>query len=136
MKDLDGKFLKLRDDITLVSVEDSGALLDVEKRCYHDLNSTAFFIANLLENGYQYDEISEALTSEFNVDVNTAQPDVDYFVEELLRHGLLSISEETVEFKKAPESKQSEKLYQVPAFEYQKELAVASGAVATAASVS
>ena len=33
MEDLNGKILKLREDLTLVSVEDSGALLDIEKRC-------------------------------------------------------------------------------------------------------
>ena len=127
MKDLIGKILKLREDLTLVSVEDSGALLDVEKRCYHDLNSTAFFIAGLLENGYLYDKIPTALTTEFSVDVITARQDTDDFVEELLRHGLLNIVEETIDFSKAPEDKQGEKPYQEPSFEYQKELAVASG---------
>jgi hypothetical protein len=132
MNHLSKATLKLRDDLTLVSVEDSGALLDVEKRCYYDLNSTAFFIASLLENGYPYDEITTVLTSEFKIDVETAQPDVDYFVEELLRHGLLSISEETVEFSKTTDCKQCKKTYQAPGFENQKELAVASGSIATA----
>ena len=80
MKDLNGIILKLRDDLTLVSVEDSGALLDIEKRCYHDLNSTAFFIVSPLENGYPYDEILTSLTSEFSIDVDTAQPDIDSFI--------------------------------------------------------
>ncbi len=131
MKDLMGKILKLREDLTLVSVEDSGAVLDVEKRCYHDLNNTAFFITNLLENGYPYDEIPVALTSEFSIDVITARQDTDSFIEEMLRHGLLSVGEETVEFNKVSEVKQGEKPYQAPSFEYQKELTVASGSTAT-----
>ncbi|MFC1980129.1 PqqD family protein [Chloroflexota bacterium] len=109
MKDLEEKKLKLREDLTLVSVEDSGALLDVEKRCYHDLNATAFFIASLLENGYRYDEIQIAVVSEFSIDMETAQTDVDSFIEELQRHGLLSIGEENIEFNKAFDIKQGKK---------------------------
>jgi len=125
MEDLNRKILKLREDLTLVSVEDSGALLDVERRCYYDLNSTAFFIASLLENSYPYDEIPTALTTEFCIDVNTARPDIDSFIKELIRHGLLSIGEETIEFSKAPEVKQGIKPYQAPVIEYNSELAVA-----------
>ncbi|MFC1980128.1 PqqD family protein [Chloroflexota bacterium] len=131
MKDLDEKTLKLSDDLTLVSVEDSGAILDVEKRCYYDLNATAFFIASLLENGYPYKEIPAAITSEFSIDVETAQTDIDSYIEELQRHGLLGIGEETIEFNKAFDIKQGKRPYQAPAFEYQKELAVASAQVTT-----
>ena len=125
MEDLNGKFLKLRHDLTLVSVEDSGALLDIEKRCYHDLNSTAFFIASLLEYGYPYDEIPKALTSEFNVSIETATPDIDNFIEDLRRQGLLGIDKETAEFNKILDSKKGTKTYQSPIIEYNSELAVA-----------
>jgi len=120
-----GKIIKLVEDLTLVSIEDSGALLDIAKRCYYDLNSTAFFIAGLLENGYPYDEIPAALTSEFNVGVITARQDTDSFIEKLLRHGLLNIGEEIIEFNKTPDLKQGEKPYQTPAIEYNSELSVA-----------
>ncbi len=125
MKDLLGKILKLRENLTLVSVEGSGALLDVEKRCYHDLNSTAFFIAGLLENGYPYEGIPTTLTAEFSVDVITARQDADSFIEELLRQGLLGIGEETIEFNKASDVKPGKKLYRAPVIEYNSELAVA-----------
>jgi hypothetical protein len=125
MKDLDRKTLKLREDLTLVTVEDSGALLDVEKRCYYDLNGTAFFITSLLENGYPYNEIPAAVTSEFSIDVQITRPDIDSFIEELQRHGLLSIDEETGKFDKASDVKQGIKLYQTPVIEYNSELAVA-----------
>jgi len=131
MEDINGKTLKLREDLTLVSVEDSGALLDVEKRCYHDLNGTAFFIAGLLENGYPYSQIQKALTAEFSVDEKTAITDAANFIDELQRHGLLSIGEATVEFKEVSDIRHSIKPYQPPAFEYQKELATASGQVTT-----
>ena len=132
MKDLDEKTLKLRDNLTLVSIEDNGAILDVEKRCYYDLNGTAFFIAGLLENSYPYGEIPAALTSEFNIDLETGRMDIDSFIEEMQRYGLLNIGEETVEFINRANGKQGEKPYQAPIFEYQKELAVACGSIATA----
>jgi len=126
MEDLNRKIMKLRENLTLVSVEDSGALLDVEKRCYYDINSTAFFIASLLENGYPYDEIKKALTAEFSVDEKTVRIDIDNFIDELQRHGLMSIGEATVEFKKLSDVKHGTKSYQSPAFECQKiEMAVA-----------
>jgi hypothetical protein len=125
MKDLVGKTLKLEEELTLVSIEDSGALLDIEKRCYHDLNSTAFFIAGLLENGYPYDEIPAALASKFNVDIITARRDTDSFIEEMLRHELLNIGEETIKFSKASEFKHGIETYQSPAIEYNSELSVA-----------
>ncbi len=125
MKDLGGKILKLREDLTLVSVEDSGALLDVEKKCYYDLNSTAFFITSLLDNGYQYDAIQVAVISEFNVNVKTARPDIDNFIDELLRHGLLGVEEEIIELTNAYGGKRATKPYQAPIIEYNAELAVA-----------
>ena len=130
MKDTSDKIMKLKEDLTLVSVDDSGALLDVEKRCYYDLNSTAFFIASLLENGYPYDEIQTSLISEFNVDADSTRPDIDTFIEELQKYGLLSIGEETIKYKKATYIKQGEKTYKQPIIQYNSEIAVSCAASA------
>jgi hypothetical protein len=128
MKEIEGKTLKPKGDLTLVSVEDSGALLDVEKRSYYELNDTAFFLLKLMEEGCRYERLYTELTSEFHVDQETAWRDIDEFLKELIRRDLLGIDEEEGEQKKPAGSGQGERIYHTPVLEYQQELAVATAA--------
>jgi hypothetical protein len=129
MEDSKKTILKLKENLTLVEVEDSGVVLDVEKRCYYDLNDTAFFLVNLMEGGCRREQLQIELTSEFHVDRETAHKDIDTFIKELMRLDLLSIGEEE-EQKRATISGQGGRLYHTPVLEYQRELAVASAAIA------
>ena len=125
MENLKGKTLKLREDITVVSVEDKAALLDVERKCYYDTNDTAFFLLQLMEDGFLYDDMKEALASEFDVAEETAQLDTDNFVEEVLRLGLVEINEEAMARRSVGEPKKEKKAYQAPLLEQGAEIAVA-----------
>ena len=125
MENLGGKTLKLKEDLTVVSIEDKAALLDVEKRCYYDLNETAFFLLKLMEDGYPYDDMETELASEFNVARGAARLDINNFIEELLRLGLVEIREEAMARKGVGEPKEDKKAYQTPLFEYEAEIAVA-----------
>jgi hypothetical protein len=136
MRDLNNKTCKLNDDLTLVAVEDSGVMLHVEKRCYYDLNVTAFFLLNLMEKGCHHEQLLRELTSEFHVDRETAQKDIDIFLKELMRLDLLSINEEKVERKSITGSGSGKKPYRSPVLEYQKDLAVACAVEALTGGVS
>jgi len=127
MKRFDGKTAKLKGEVTVIAIEESGVLLDIEKRCYYDLNGTAFFLARRLENGCQYESLKAELVSEFNVDQETAGLDLDNFIMDLAGKNLLTIGESNTEFGRALEVKRGLKSYQSPVFEYRQELIVASG---------
>ena len=121
-----GKTLNLREHLTLVSIEDRAAVLDVEKRCYYDLNETAFFLLKLMEAGCLHENIKAALLSEFDVADETAQVDVEHFVGELLSLGLVDISDAT-SHEIVRELHGERKPYRTPQFENAAEIAVAAG---------
>lgn len=126
MKRFDGKTAKLKGEVTVIAIEESGVLLDIEKRCYYDLNGTAFFLARRLENGCQYESLKAELVSEFNVDQETARQDLDNFILDLAGKNLLTIGENNTEYGRALEVKRGLKPYQSPVLEYRQELIVAS----------
>jgi len=127
MENVKRKTLKLKEDLTLVSIEDKAALLDVEKRCYYDPNDTAFFLLKLMEDGCLYEHMKAELVSEFDVAEETARRDLDNFVEELLRLGLVEIGEEATAREIEGEPKKGKKAYQAPQLEHQAEIAVVTG---------
>jgi len=127
MENLKMKTLRLREDLTLVSIEDKAALLDVERKCYYDPNDTAFFLLKLLEEGCLYEDMKAKLVSEFDVAEETAWLDLDNFIEALLRQGLVEIKEEATARESVSESKKEKKAYHAPLFEHQAEIVVAGG---------
>ena len=128
MENLKGKALKLKGDLTLVSIEDQASLLDVENRCYYDPNDTAFFLLKLMEDGILYDDMSAALVSEYDVDEVTAWLDLEVFVNELLKMSLVEIKEEGVAPPVTGGARKGKKVYHSPLIKQQAEIAVASAA--------
>ena len=126
MQGMEEKTVRLKSELTLIDIEDSGTLLDVENRCYYDLNDTAFFLVRRMEEGCQYRSLMEEFIAEFDVEQETARSDVANFADELLRHNLV-LTEEGKE-KSAPikSKEQVRKPYRAPALEYKKELTVAA----------
>ena len=127
MENLDKKTLKLKGDLTLVAVEDQAALLDVEKRCYYDPNDTAFFLLTLMEDGCGYEHMKAELVSKFDTGPETTLHDVDSFVDELLKLGLVEVTEEATASGALPVSKEGRRAYQAPQLENKSVIAV-SGA--------
>ena len=132
MEDLKEKTLRLREDLTLVSVEDKAALLDVERKCYYDLNDTAFFLLKLMEDGYLYQDMKAGLVSEFDVAEVTAQLDTGNFIEEVLKLGLIEISEEPM-IRQSVGKSEKKKAYQSPLLEEEARIAVANAIAVTIA---
>ena len=128
MEDVKGKTLKLREYLTLVSIEDKAALLDVERRCYFDPNDTASFLLKLMEDGCLYEDVKVALVSEFDVAEETAQVEIDNFIEELLRLSLIDIGETTAH-EVVCEPRGEKKAYRAPQLEHQAEIAVVAGSI-------
>ena len=114
MENMKGQTLKLKEDYTVVSIEDIGALLDVKKRCYYDVNESAYFILKLIDNGCFYEDVVPGLIAEFDVVEQTAQVDSDSFINELINMGLVDISEETAERMPAVQPKKMRKPYTSP----------------------
>jgi hypothetical protein len=124
-----GKTLKLKEDLTLVSVEDKAALLDVEKRCYYEPNDTAFFLLKLMENRCLYEDMESELVSQFDVAKGTARLDLDNFIEEVLRLGLIETRAEAVARRSTGKSDKEKRPYQAPLVEHEAEIAVACGSM-------
>jgi len=128
MKDLDGKAVKLKGELTLIAFEESGTILDVEKRCYYDLNDTAFLLTRRMEEGCPYPILVAELVAEFDVSGETARIDVGKFINEVTRRDLVVIAEGKEASMPTGSKRAGVKPYQPPVLECQRELAVASGA--------
>lgn len=125
MEKLKGKKLKLREHITLVSIEDMAVLLDVERKCYYDLNDSAFLLLNLMEDGCLYMDMKAELVSDFNVADINAQQDLDRFIGLLLRRGLVEIIENGVACEGTNNAYRSKKDYQPPLIVEEAEIVIA-----------
>jgi hypothetical protein len=81
-------------DFLLRRVSDIYILVPLRKRIV-DLNSifalneTGAFIWRLLEEGLSEDEIVKRMVDEFDVSITQAKNDVHYFLQELIKHGLI-----------------------------------------------
>jgi hypothetical protein len=128
VENLKGKTLRLKEDLTLVSVEDKAALLDVERRCYYDLNNSAFSLLKLIEGGCLYEDMQAGLISEFGVSEEAAKLDTDNFIEEILRLDWVEIGEEAIVLRSVSKPEKKKKDYQPPLLEQEAEIVVAYGA--------
>ena len=120
-----GRTIRLKEDITLVSVEEKAALLDVEKRCYYEPNDTAFFLLKLMEEGCLYEDMEAELISRFDVAEETARLDLDNFIGELLKLGLAEFGEQITARGSVDKPHKERKPYQAPLLEHEAEIAVA-----------
>jgi hypothetical protein len=124
-----GRTIRLKEDLTLVSVEEKAALLDVERRCYYEPNDTAFFLLKLMEQGCLYEDMEAELISRFDVAEETAQLDLDNFIGELLKLGLVEFGEQTMARRSIGKPNKEKRPYQVPLLEHEAEVAIACAQV-------
>ena len=73
--------------------DDTGVLLHLENKFYYSLNLTGSFIWRLLEERQELNEenILEAVLDNFDVNTDEAKADVDEFIEDLTKEGLIRI---------------------------------------------
>ena len=125
MNRLNGKTARLKEEVTLVSIEDNGVLLDVSRRCYYDLNDTAAFLLKLMEQNQDAESLLGQVLAEFNVAEETARRDIADFTAELVTKDLLNTGDGNIDRGRAARVKRGVKPYRSPVLAYQKELIVA-----------
>ena len=77
--------------ITTRNLNEESIIIDLhEKRMFHQLNPVGSFIWKKCDGKHTLDEICHQLTQEFNIDLQTAQKDVDEFVNQLQERSLLT----------------------------------------------
>ena len=79
------------DRATWRKVEDELVVLDLESSAYLSINGTGAVLWARLEQGATKKDLTDALIAEFEVDNATATRDVEAFVADLDRRGLLLI---------------------------------------------
>jgi len=81
--------LRLRDGVSIAEVEYGTALLDEDLGQYWNLNPTgALVLKNLLDGGTP-GEAAQAIVEQYEVDLDTANRDVQQLVDELFSAGLV-----------------------------------------------
>ncbi|HEX2699669.1 MAG TPA: PqqD family protein [Acidimicrobiales bacterium] len=77
------------DGLTWRVVDGEVIVLDVPGRVYLAGNHTAALLWEALAEGARTDELVARVVDEFGIDPETASRDVDHFLEELRKRGLL-----------------------------------------------
>ena len=75
--------LKLRDGVSMAETEYGAALLDEKSGQYFNLNPTGALILRSLLDGETTEQAVEHLTTEYDVDLETAGRDVEELIAEL-----------------------------------------------------
>lgn len=78
-----------RDDILVREVDGEVVILDREAGQVHQLNPTGRYIWELLDDGYECDSIVDVMVQEFEVARETAEADVEGFLQQLRALGLV-----------------------------------------------
>jgi len=86
--------MKIRNGFILRQVMDIYVVLGVGSEAYvpnqiMSVNETGAFLWGLLENGAEKLELVDSLTKEYDVDVQTAEKDVEAFLERLREKALI-----------------------------------------------
>ncbi len=83
----------LRENATLVAVDDERVLLDAERRCYYSMNDVAFFILQLAESGCMLNDARRSLAARFDVTEHATAADLDRFVSDAAALGVVRVDE-------------------------------------------
>ena len=124
METVKGRTLKLKDDVTLVSIDGAYALLDVDRKCYFEPDEVAYFLLKLMEEGLTYEELVAELLSEYDVSDDCAECDIDSFISELRKLGLIEMKDSAPGAQRPHKASIVKKLYAPPELVHQEELVV------------
>ncbi len=130
MRELNVKTLKLNDRLTVISIDESSTILDIERRCYYNLNDTADFLVQHMRIEQNIESLLSETLFEFDVEEETARHDIENFIVDLVKKGLIYTTDGTINHARSIGVRRGIKPYQSPVLEYQKELIVASAQAA------
>ena len=86
--------MKIRSGYVLRQVMDVYVVMGIGSGAYEpnrimSVNDTGAFLWHLLEKGAGKEELADSLTKEYDVDIRTAEADVDAFLDELRQRVLI-----------------------------------------------
>ena len=86
--------MKLKDGAVITDVTGSKVLVDAgtNGECFHGiirLNETAALMAEKLQSGAALEDLINILTSEYDIDTETAKADIETFLDQLRGTGML-----------------------------------------------
>ncbi len=90
----DLRFVPHPDAVLTVLAPDSATVLHLVSKRYYTLNGTAIRIWQLLEQLGTVDAVAQALSDEYEIEVDAARDRVDSLVAELRAEGLVRVSGE------------------------------------------
>lgn len=79
----------IKDDIITRSVGDEMIVLNLESGDYHSLNAVGAAIYRTILRGASVDDVVNAVVTEFDVDAGSARLDIEHFLDEEARAGLV-----------------------------------------------
>ena len=82
--------VKLREGVEWRQVEREILALDTNSSTFFNTNSAGALLWSALSAGRTREQLADALVSEYKIDSQTAQRDVDAFISVLARHSLLA----------------------------------------------
>lgn len=80
---------KLSESVRSTHGQDGAIVLDIQQGQIFNLNLVGSRILELLECGSTDEQIADAISREFNADIETVRKDVPEFLEELKAHKLV-----------------------------------------------
>jgi hypothetical protein len=107
--------LRPRDEEVAAKVIDGEAIIiNLANGIYYSMDKVGGLIWDLLQVGYDLEEIVVAVTERYDVSREQVQADVQELVEELLRENLVSVSENNASVEKRQVEQQEKLPYEVP----------------------
>ena len=89
---------KVSDSVRSTHGQDGAIVLDVQQGQMFNLNPVGSRILELLESGSSEEQITDAISREFDADIKTVRKDVAKFLEELKVHKLVDAAPPSPEF--------------------------------------
>ena len=84
---------RVSDKVVFREIDEKIVLINLESGYYYSLNECGRFIFNLLRKNKNMPEVLEEIKIEFSVSSETANMDLEQFIEELERENIIILSD-------------------------------------------
>ena len=97
MSNLFSERVKIPDDVLISKLQEESVILNLDSERYYGLDDVGTRILSVLTTSDSIEAAYQTLINEYNVDARALRQDLLELVENLLTHGLLQISRESVD---------------------------------------
>jgi hypothetical protein len=102
------------EEVAAKVIDGEAIIINLANGIYYSMDKVGGLIWDLLQVGYDLEEIVVAVTERYDVSREQVQADVQELVEELLRENLVSVSENGASVEKRQVEQQEKLHYEVP----------------------